>query len=87
MAPRRRAHCSRCAHEVEVLDVWPGYVWAKRGWYVGLVLICALMPVILSEITLLLPLAMVFAAAAGPVHSLARERASCTECGAEMPAS
>jgi hypothetical protein len=68
-----------------VLDVWPGFVWAKRAWYLGLLVICALMPIILSEITLLLPMAMVFAAAAGPVHSLARQQASCTECGAEFP--
>jgi hypothetical protein len=70
---------------VEVLSVWPGFLWAKRAWYAGLVVIICLMPIIMAEITLLLPLAMVFAAAAGPVHSLANQRASCTVCGAEFP--
>ena len=65
--------------------MWSGYVWAKRGWYAGMVVICSLMPIIMAEITLLLPMAMVFAVAAGPVHSLANQPPSCTECGAELP--
>jgi hypothetical protein len=80
----RSAHCPRCAHSVSVVAVWPGFLWAKRAWYGGLLLLLCLMPIILSEITLLLPLAMVFAAAAGPVHSLAAKKDSCAECGLEL---
>ena len=78
------AHCPRCARSVSVVSVWPGFVWAKRAWYGGLLLLTCLMPIILSEITLLLPLAMLFAAAAGPVHMLAAQRDSCRECGLEL---
>ena len=67
-----------------MVSVWPGFLWAKRAWYAGLLLLCCLMPVIMSEITMLLPLAMVFAAAAGPVHSLAAQRPSCRACGLEL---
>jgi hypothetical protein len=69
---------------VGVVAVWPGFVWAKRAWYFGLLVLACLMPVILSEITLLLPMAMMFAAAAGPVHMLAAQRDSCRECGLEL---
>ena|GEM_PF-6158211 len=67
-----------------MVAVWPGFIWARRAWYVGLLLVACLMPVLLSEITVLLPLAMVFAAAAGPVQMLAAQRDSCGECGLEL---
>jgi hypothetical protein len=63
---------------------WPGFIWIKRGWYAALVIIALLGPIIMSEITLLLPLAMFFALAGGPIHMLAAERNSCSECGAEL---
>jgi hypothetical protein len=69
---------------VRVVAVWPGFLWAKRAWYGGFILLACLMPVIMSEITLLLPLAMMFAVAAGPVHMLAAQRDSCSECGLEL---
>jgi hypothetical protein len=77
-------YCTRCAHHVTAIRAWPGFVWVKRAWYGGLLLIAALMPIILSEITLLLPLAMTFALAAGPVHVLAAQAATCSECGAPV---
>ena len=84
MSPIVAAYCQRCARQVDVVSAWPGFLWAKRAWYAGLLLLCCLMPVIMSEITLLLPLAMVFAAAAGPVHLLAAQRPSCRDCGFEF---
>ncbi len=77
-------HCRRCAREVTLQTPWPGFRWVKRAWYAGLCVLTALMPIVLAEITLLLPMAMLFAAAAGPVHALAAQRSSCTECGAEQ---
>jgi hypothetical protein len=76
--------CVRCAHDVVPVRVWRGFVWAKRAWYGGLLAIGCLMPIILSEITLLLPLACTFALAAGPLHMLAAQRATCSDCGAEV---
>ncbi len=67
-----------------VVLVWRGFIWAKGAWYAGLLVLACLMPVILSEITVLLPMAMMFAAAAGPVHMLAAQRDSCRECGHEF---
>ena len=62
--------------------MWPGFRWLLRVWYAcGLVLVC-LAPIIMSEITVLLPLAMVFAFAAGPLHGLANEKPTCRTCGA-----
>jgi len=78
-------YCARCAHEVVPDLVWGGFRWVKRAWYGGLVLIGVLMPIIMSEITLLMPLALAFGLAAGPVHALAAERNTCSECGAELP--
>jgi hypothetical protein len=48
------------------------------------VILGALAPIIMSEITVLLPLACVFGLAAGPIHAFARERATCRDCGAEI---
>jgi hypothetical protein len=76
--------CTRCAHEVVPLRVWGGFVWAKRAWYGGILLIVLLAPIIMSEITVLMPLALAFGLAAGPVHALAAQRATCSECGAEL---
>jgi hypothetical protein len=77
-------YCTRCAHEVSVLRPWPGFRWLKRIWYAGLLVVLALMPIILSEITVLLPMAMVFAAAGGPVLALSAQPITCRECGAEV---
>jgi hypothetical protein len=77
-------YCARCAHEVTPVGAWRGFVWAKRGWYAGIIAIAALAPIIMSEITLLLPLAVAFGMAAGPVHSLAAQRPTCSDCGAEL---
>ena len=78
------AFCTRCAHDVTAVRAWPGFVWVKRGWYGGLVLIGLLAPILMSEITLLLPLACTFALAAGPVHALAAQPPTCRECGAQV---
>jgi hypothetical protein len=78
------SYCARCKADVTVLGVWSGWIWVRRAWYAGIAVLCALAPIIMSEITLLLPLACVFGLAAGPIHALARERATCRDCGAEI---
>jgi hypothetical protein len=79
-----QSYCGRCAHEVAPVRAWPGFIWVKRAWYVGILAICALAPVIMAEITLLLPLALTFGLAAGPIHQLASQRPTCSDCGAEL---
>jgi hypothetical protein len=86
MADAALLHCNRCAREVEVVRPWPGYVYLKRGWFASLALLLVLGPIIMSEITLLLPLAMVFAAAGGPLLSLSSQKKTCRECGAQIGA-
>ena len=71
---------------VDAVRPWPGYRWLKRAWFAGLLVLLALMPIILSEITVLLPLAMVFAVAGGPVLSLSSQPVTCRQCGAEIGA-
>ncbi len=79
-------YCNRCAHEVEIVRPWAGYVWLKRGWFAGLAGLLLLGPIIMSEITLLLPLAMVFAVAGGPLLALSAQKNTCRECGAQIGA-
>ena len=50
-------HCQRCNAEVMAIAPWPGFRWVKRVWYAGLLVLFALMPMIMAEITLLLPIA------------------------------
>lgn len=77
----REAHCPRCDRNVTALVAWRGFVWAKFAWYACLLVMCALMPIILSDLFVLIPLAVLFTFAAGPVHFLAAEKDSCRECG------
>ncbi len=77
-------HCGRCNATVSVLVPWSGFRWVKRAWYACLLVLFALMPIVLAEITILLPMALMFAMAAGPVHALAAQKATCRDCGAEM---
>jgi hypothetical protein len=77
-------YCGRCARDVPLLRPWPGFRWLKRVWFAGLLVVLALMPIILSEITVLLPMAMVFAVAGGPVLALAAQPTTCRECGATV---
>jgi hypothetical protein len=58
----------------------------ERAWLAGLLLVIALAPIIMSEITLLLPLSMMFAAAAGPLFGLSSQKSTCRECGAQIGA-
>ena len=82
--PPREVYCARCGHDVAPDLVWGGFRWTKRAWYAGILMIVALSPIIMSEITLLMPLAVAFGLAAGPVHALAAQRATCSRCGAEL---
>jgi hypothetical protein len=84
MAEAAQVYCTRCGHDVDVVRPWRGYLWLKRAWFGGLALLLLLMPIILSEITVLLPLAMVFAVAGGPLLSLSSQPVTCSECGAEI---
>lgn len=84
MADAGSSYCNRCAREVDVVRPWAGFVWLKRGWYAGLASIIVFGPIIMSEITVLLPLAMIFAVAGGPVLSLASQTQTCRECGAQI---
>jgi hypothetical protein len=86
MADGALLYCNRCTSDVEVVRPWSGYVWLKRGWFASLALLLLLGPIIMSEITLLLPLAMVFAAAGGPLLSLSGEKQTCRDCGAQIGA-
>ena len=82
MTSRAVAHCSRCAACVEIVKPWAGFLWLRRAWFAGLCLLLLLMPIILSEITILLPMAMLFAVAGGPLYFLAAQEATCARCGA-----
>lgn len=79
-----RAHCVRCTHEVTVVRPWGGFIWLMRAWYAGMFVVLLLVPILLSEITVLLPLAMVFALACGPLRQLSTQPCTCQECGAEI---
>ena len=79
-----RAHCTRCTHEVGVVQPWTGFIWLMRAWYACMFVLVLLMPILLSEITVLLPLAMIFALACGPLRQLSTQPCTCDECGAEI---
>lgn len=63
---------------------WGGFIWLMRLWYAGMLCVLLLMPILLSEITVLLPLAMIFALACGPLRQLSSQPCTCEDCGAEI---
>lgn len=79
-----KVDCARCGHEVSPVSVWPGFVWVKRAWYAGLLVLIAISPIIMSDIYVMMPLALMFAFAAGPIHGFAAQPATCSDCGAEL---
>jgi hypothetical protein len=81
-----RGHCERCEAEVEVEYDDPQLRrWVKGYFWLGVPFI-PLTPIIFSEISVLLPMFMIYTIGMGPAVGILREPALCCECGAAVTA-
>jgi hypothetical protein len=79
-----RGYCERCEVEVETEYDDPKLRrWVKGYFFLGLPFI-PLTPIIFSEITVMLPMFMVYVIGFGPALGVLREPAKCCECGAAV---
>lgn len=81
-----RGYCERCEIEVETEYDDPQLRrWVKGYFCLGLPFI-PLTPIIFSEISVMLPMLMVYSIGFGPALGVLREPAKCSECGAAIDA-
>jgi hypothetical protein len=79
---RGAAFCSRCAGPVEASWPWPGWGRLRKLWFGGLGVIGLLSPILMADVAVMLPSAMMFVVAIGPINALARIKPTCLRCGA-----
>lgn len=80
------AHCPRCAAEVTGTFPWPYWSRVRKGWFTIAAGIVMASPVLMSDVYGMLPSAMVFVTAIGPLNALARIRPTCLQCGCVVEA-
>lgn len=80
------AYCPRCSASVEATWPWAGWVNLRKAWFVGLGVLLVFSPVWFTDMYLLMPSAMTFIAAIGPLNTLARTRPTCLRCGGVVEA-
>ncbi|HEY2735113.1 MAG TPA: hypothetical protein VGI70_14050, partial [Polyangiales bacterium] len=76
-----RAHCPRCKKSVDATWPWAGWGRLRKAYFGGLLLLVCLSPVWMSDMSVMLPSALVFVSAVGPVNALAKIRPTCLRCG------
>ena len=83
-AQRRSGFCTRCQAHRMIEHPWRGWPWVRRGWFVGVGMIVFGSPVIGADGFVLIPMALVFTSALGPLNDLAHRHATCLTCGARL---
>jgi hypothetical protein len=80
------AHCPRCSAGVQATWPWSGWVNLRKGWFVGIGLLAMGSPVWMADMYVLMPSAMLFICAIGPLNKLAGVRPTCLDCGCQVQA-
>ena len=76
------AHCSRCDRTVHADYEHPrARKWAKVYFLLPIPFV-PLLPIMMSDYAVMLPMLMVYMLGLGPVHRLLRDPALCDDCGA-----
>jgi hypothetical protein len=83
---RANAHCPRCAQDVEATFPWPYWGRVRKVWFTIAAGIVMASPVLMSDVYGMLPSAMVFVTAIGPLNALARICPTCLQCGCVVEA-
>ncbi len=78
---RRQAHCGRCHAMVEATFPWSGWPRVRKVFFGYLITLLLLSPFFYADMFVMLPSAMIFVFALGPVNYLARVQPTCLSCG------
>jgi len=82
MLPGMRAHCERCAAEVEASYRRPRARRIARGYPLLIVPFLPFIPIIGADYVVMIPLAMLYMLGMGPVLGILRDPPVCDDCGA-----
>jgi len=80
------AHCPRCSGRVDATWPWAGWGALRKGWFFGLGFVLLASPIWFTDFVVMMPSAMLFIAAIGPLNTLARTRPTCLRCGSAVEA-
>jgi hypothetical protein len=86
MLRRMRAHCERCAAEVDASYRRPE---ARRyvRWYPLLIVpFLPVIPIIAADYVVMIPMLMIYMLGLGPVFAILRDPPVCDDCGAIVKA-
>lgn len=86
MLPGMRAHCERCAAEVDASYRRPRARRYARGYPLLIVPFLPLIPIIAADYVVMLPMLMIYMLGAGPVLAILRDPPVCDDCGAIVKA-
>ena len=75
-----RMYCRRCDDVVSAIVPWPGWNRLKIAWWVGVVTITLLFPMLAADYCVMLPSSFAYVFAGGTLYRLAAEQPLCRNC-------
>jgi len=73
-------YCRRCDDVVSAIVPWSGWGRLKIAWWVGVVVLLVLSPILGADYCVMIPSAFAFVFAGGTLHRLAGEKPICRQC-------
>jgi hypothetical protein len=78
-------HCPRCDADVPVDAPWPHWRKIKIVYVTSLVLLLVVGPIMAVDYCVMIPSAILYLGAWGPINGHASERPTCRVCGGIVP--
>ena len=78
-------HCPRCDTDVPVDEPWPHWRKIKIAYVTSLVLLLVVGPIMAVDYCVMIPSAILYLGAWGPINGHAAERSTCRVCGSIVP--
>ena len=75
-----KMYCRRCDDVVSVIVPWHGWQRLKIAWWIGVVVLCVLSPILGADYCVMIPSSFAFVFAGGTLHRLAAEKPICRTC-------
>lgn len=86
MLAAMRAHCERCAAEVDASYRSPRARRIARGYPLLIVPFLPVIPIIAADYVVMIPMFMIYMLGLGPVLAILRDPPLCDDCGAYVKA-
>lgn len=79
------ADCRRCKKEVRVQRPWAGWKPLRVVWGIGTVIVVLALPLMIADLMVMTPSALIFLASGAMVHSEAKKPPRCRQCKLALP--